>query len=179
MLKSWTSSSVVVVLLVSGGCSGEKKADVADTSFHPPPVATAVPSSAETSRPPDEPCPHTGLWAQCSVERRLRQAGFVVNHGEEESPRRAGFSIQPLVLTLGRSRVEAFIYEDEKAVARDVAGLDTVTVTPRGAAGSWESTPTFIRSGNLIAVILSQDARQSERIALALTAGAPQPGSPR
>jgi hypothetical protein len=119
------------------------------------------------------------LWAQCSVERRLRQAGFVVNHGEGESPRRAGFSIQPVVLTLGRSRVEAFIYENEKAVALDVAGLDTVTVTPRGAAGNWESTPTFIRSGNLIAVILSQDARQSERIALALTAGAPQPGSPR
>jgi hypothetical protein len=39
--------------------------------------------------------------------------------------------------------------------------------------------PTFIRSANLIGILTSQNARQAERVILAITAGAPQPGSPR
>src|ERR1700741_1224176 len=49
--------------------------------------------------------PRTGLWALCSVEKRLTQAGFVVNHATEPSPRRAGFSVAPATYSLGRSRL--------------------------------------------------------------------------
>jgi hypothetical protein len=74
-------------------------------------------------------------------------------------------------------RLEVFIYPDETSLARDVAKLDTVTVAPRGSTRRWETEPTltFVRSGNLAAVFLSDNALQVERLTLALTAGAPQP----
>lgn len=76
---------------------------------------------------------------------------------------------------LGRSRLEVFIYPDEASLSRDVAKLDTIAVAPRGLAVHWEATPTFLRSGNLAAVFLSDNGQQVERLTLALTAGAPQP----
>jgi hypothetical protein len=124
-------------------------------------------------------CPHTGMWAICSVENRLRQSGFVAKRVEGKPPARAGFSVTPIIYTLGSSRLEVFLYPDEAALARDIAKLDTVTVAPIGTAGSWETPPLLIRSGNLAAILLSQKPRQAERLSLALTAGAPQPGSPR
>ncbi|HEY8165989.1 MAG TPA: hypothetical protein VIF83_10600 [Gemmatimonadaceae bacterium] len=98
-----------------------------------------------------------------------------------ESPKRAGFAVKPLVYQLGSARLEVFLYSDADAAADALSKLDTVTVSPIGAPSQWEGevTPVLIRSGNLAAVFFSQSARQAERLTLALTAGAPQPGSPR
>jgi hypothetical protein len=115
----------------------------------------------------------------CNVEQRLKQAGFVAKRVAGESPKRPGFSVTPVVYTLGRSRLEVFIYDDEMALGRDVARMDTVTVSPPGVATSWDGTPLFIRSANLVAVLIGDNPQQAERLMLALTAGAPQPGSPR
>lgn len=128
---------------------------------------------------PRSTCPHDGKWALCSVERRLTQAGFVVKPVAGDAASRAGFSVTPVVYTLGRGRVELFIYADSLSLANDIARMDTVQVAPRGTPGAWESTPTLVRSGNLAAVLMTQNQRQMERFALAITAGAPQPGSPR
>ncbi|MBA3343023.1 MAG: hypothetical protein H0T48_14470 [Gemmatimonadaceae bacterium] len=124
-------------------------------------------------------CRHTGLWDLCTFEKRLKQAGFVTKLIETEKPRRAGFTPLPTVYTVGRARLEVFLYRDAETMTRDLAALDTLTVAPRGANASWEGTPMLIRSGNLAAVFLPQNPRQAERLALAITAGAPQPGSPR
>ncbi len=148
-------------------------------------IAVAQPHVVAESRRPvgnenSNPCPHTGKWALCTLERRMRQSGFVAKRIDGERPDRSGFSVSPTVYSLGRSRLEVFLYEDEAGLARDIAGLDTVLVSPRGSAKSqWESSPTFIRSGNLAAVLLTSSPLQAERLALAITAGAPQPGSPR
>jgi hypothetical protein len=92
-----------------------------------------------------------------------------------EAEPRPGFSVSPVPYTVGRSRLEVFIYPDEASLSRDVARIDTVTVAPRGSAGRWGLTPpTFVRSGNLAAVFLSDNPTQIERLTLALTAGAPQ-----
>ena len=120
-------------------------------------------------------CPRTGLWALCSVEKRLTQSGFVVKRVTEPPPRRAGFSVGPEVYNLGRSRLEIFIYADSTAARRDVAKLDTLTASPRDAGNKWGMPPTFVRSGNLLAVFLTDSPQQAERLTLALTAGAPQP----
>src|SRR5687767_14121873 len=106
---------------------------------------------------PTSPCPRTGRWALCSVEKRLEQSGFVVKRVAGEPPARAGFTVTPAVYALGGRRLEVFIYPDEAALSRDVAKLDTVTVGPRGSPSSWktETTLTFVRSGNLAAVFLS------------------------
>ncbi len=155
----------------------------------PPPqseTVAAAPGATVGVRPPDaststpgNPCPHNGRWSICTVERRLRQAGFVVRPVAGKASERPGFSVTPSVYTLGRSRVELFVYSDEAALARDLAGIDTVAVAPKGVASPWETTPILVRSGNLAAVLLSQNQRQVERFSLAITAGAPQAGSPR
>ncbi|HYN82352.1 MAG TPA: hypothetical protein VES88_12680 [Gemmatimonadaceae bacterium] len=122
---------------------------------------------------------HTGLWAVCSLENRLRQSGFVAKRVEEDPPSRAGFNVKPLVYKVGSSRLEVFLYPDEASLARDLAGIDSASAAPARTVGSWETPPLLIHSGNLAAVLLSQNPRQAERLSLALTAGAPQPGSPR
>jgi hypothetical protein len=121
------------------------------------------------------PCPRTGRWALCSLEKRLQQSGFVVRRVDGEAPRRAGFTVAPTAYTLGHSRLEVFVYPDEAALARDIAGIDTVTASPRGRPNAWWATPTFVRSANLVAVFLTDSPVQAERLTLAITAGAPQP----
>jgi len=164
------------------GC-GESSDSPPAAAPPPPPAATQTASqtSGQVLRDSPKPgCAHTGLWALCSVENRLRQSGFVAKRVEGQAPARPGFTIKPIVYTLGRSHLEIFIYPDEAALARDVSKLDTIAVAPVGTAGSWgETPPLLIRSGNLAAVLLSQNPRQAERLSLALTAGAPQAGSPR
>jgi len=94
--------------------------------------------------------------------------------------KRAGFSVKPTVYSLGQSRLEVFLYADSASLKKDVAKLDTLVAGPRGTPSQWgEVAPVLIRSANLAAVILSTSQRQLERAVLALTAGPPQPGSPR
>ena len=83
----------------------------------------------------------------------------------------------PLSYMLGRSRLEVFLYPTAAAVAREASGLDTLLAGPRGAPSQWGvgMQPTFVRTANLIAVFLTDNPTQSERLSLALTAGPPQP----
>lgn len=73
--------------------------------------------------------------------------------------------------------MEVFIYPSEAAVSADVAKIDTVFAVPRGTKSPWGMgvMPTFVRSANLAAVLLTDNATQAERFTLAITAGAPQP----
>ena len=122
------------------------------------------------------PCPATGLWALCSIEQRLKRSGLVAKRIDTAASSRPGFSVTPQVYALGRdSRLELFIYPSEAALARDIAKMDTVKVAPTGTIGSWSVPPLLIRSANLAAVLLTRDAREADRLSLALTAGAPQP----
>jgi hypothetical protein len=156
-----------------------------DRAAEPTPGATPVASTdsvggtgkAETTGNRNSPCPRTGRWAICSLEKRLEQAGFVLHETEGNPPRRSGFSVQPVVYTLGRARLEVFIYPDEAALNREVAGMDTTLAAARGQTNDWEIPPRFVRSGNLAAVFLTRNELQAERLTLAITAGAPQPDS--
>jgi aminoglycoside phosphotransferase (APT) family kinase protein len=134
-------------------------------------------SSLETpvgTDPTTFPCPRTGLWALCSVEQRLKGAGFVLRRVEGEAPRRAGFGVRPVAYTLAHSRLEVFIYPTASALSADVAKIDTVKAAPPGAPTEWETTPIFVHSGNLAVIFLTENGTQAERLTLALTAGAPQ-----
>ncbi len=156
--------------------SSSESAGTASSSATPPNGVVARPAVGATAAPIGAGCPRTGKWALCSVESRLAQSGFVVRRVNGDPPRRAGFSVIPAVYTLGRSRLEVFIYPSESALAADVAKIDTVSAAPRGAPNPWPFfSPTFVRSANLAAVFLTDNATQAERLTLALTAGAPQP----
>jgi hypothetical protein len=170
--------SFLVLLAVLTGCSRDRASSSDSTSA--PAVAPAPAAVAPSQNPvaSPNPCEHTGLWAECSIERRLRQSGFVVKK-LDENPERSGFSIRPIVFSLGSSRLEVFIYDNETLLASDFASLDTLIVAPKGTTASWPSTPTLIHSANLAAVLMTQNQRQAERVMLAITAGPPQPGSPR
>lgn len=85
--------------------------------------------------------------------------------------------MKPIVYSLGQSRLEVFLYKTEADASRDIAALDTIRVAPKNKTVTWEVPPLLIRSANLSAVLLTQNARQAERASLALTAGPPQPGS--
>ena len=139
-----------------------------------PPAKADSPSAAKPAA-----CPRTGRWALCSVEKRLEQSGFVLRKAVLPGPKRAGFSVTPTTYLLGSAKLEVFVYPDEKSLMRDWAGLDTLRASPRGTTTAWEAPPTLVRSVNLAALFLSDSPEKSERLALALTAGAPQPGTTR
>lgn len=169
----------ILICALLAGCSGSSNQSAkADSSEPDSKLSSEEPvSTVGSAKGPATQCPRTGRWALCSVENRLEQAGFVVKPIGGEPPARAGFSVRPAVYALGGMRLEVFIYPDAASLSRDVAKLDTVTALPRGSPGRWdtETTVTFVRSGNLAAVFLSDNALQVERLTLALTAGAPQP----
>jgi hypothetical protein len=101
-------------------------------------------------------------------------AGFVLRRVSSAPPHRPGFSVDPAVYTLGGKRLEVFIYPSESALSADMAKIDTLSAAPNGAPNPWGMVPTFVHSGNLAAVYLSDNGTQAERLTLALTAGAPQ-----
>jgi hypothetical protein len=156
--------------------SGNESAPTASSTAATATVASASGPAVGTTRAPTTAgCPRTGQWALCSVETRLKQSGFVLRRVSGEAPRRAGFSVAPAAYMLGRSRLEVFIYPDDTALAADVAKIDTLSAAPRGAQNPWPFfSPTFVRSANLAAVFLTDNATQAERLTLAITAGAPQ-----
>lgn len=166
---------VCIACIACIACSKSSESASAADSARVATTAPALPAaeSDSASRVVRDPCPATGRWALCSLENRLRRSGFVANRVEGEAPARPGFSAKPAVYTLGRGRLEVFLYADEQAVAKDMAGIDTISVAPAGEPSSWASTPALIRSGNLAAVFMDQTPRQAERLVLAITAGAP------
>ncbi|HEY4671244.1 MAG TPA: hypothetical protein VIG78_04170 [Gemmatimonadaceae bacterium] len=155
----------------------------ADARAPSPPASTSVGVSAiqpvtagaAASSTTKIECPRTGQWATCSIEKRLIQAGFVLVPIKDRPVKRAGFSVLPSAYQLGKSRLEVFLYPNPAAAAHDVAGLDTLTGSPRGSRGMWGASPTFVRSANLIAILLTDSQAKADRLSLALTAGAPQP----
>lgn len=171
-----------VCLLLACGRSNKPSASNDSASL----VATAVSAdSAPTASGDSTPaakaptCPRTGQWALCSVEKRLEQSGFVLRRAVVPGPRRAGFSVTPTTYLLGSAKLEVFVYPDEQSLVRDWAELDTLRASPRGTTTVWEAPPTLVRSANLAALFLSDSPEKSDRLALALTAGAPQPGTTR
>ncbi|MEO5590664.1 MAG: hypothetical protein ABIS03_13835 [Gemmatimonadaceae bacterium] len=168
----------LAVLAVIGftACSGDKQKAVDSSAVAPAAAVQVAPvQRAVTS----DPCEHSGLWSPCTVDKRLRQAGFVITREVSDTLKRAGFSVKPVVFMLSQARLELFFYDNAAARAKDVAGIDTLTATPPGTPSPWKSTPVFIQSVNLAAVLVGANPRQAERVMNALTAGAPQPGSPR
>lgn len=127
--------------------------------FAAPPLASA-----------DSSCELSGLWRQCSVHDRLERAGLAPIVGD--SVRHAFLHVPGRRYKIGDAELQAFVYETAAMRRRDTAPLDSVRVAPPGAETEWERPPTLITSENLAAVLIGGNARQVERVTLALTAGA-------
>ncbi|HJP61364.1 MAG TPA: hypothetical protein VJ865_15260 [Gemmatimonadaceae bacterium] len=177
MITSRAVGLAALTLFLACGSGGGAGDAASDKTVQTSTVSVSQPVPINDSGKRVDPCPRTGLWAQCSLEKRLSQSGFVVRGLPDSARRRSGFSVVPVAYLLGRSRLDVFIYPTADAAARDAARLDTTLAGPRGARNQWGFgvQPTFVRSANLLAVYLTDNPTQSERLTLALTAGAPQP----
>lgn len=160
-------------------CSGRSSGDAAAPVGSSATTAAAVTPAASAGTPGSgvpgaPPCPHDGRWRACSVAERLEQAGLVPRRDTAPPPAVPFLSAPDTVFRLGLGAVHAFLYADTARLARDVAAMDTARVAPRGGTFAWPAPPTFVRSANLVAVVLTANERQIERVQLALGAGPPQ-----
>lgn len=140
----------------------------ADSSAAPARAAAAPPSGA----PSTSGCVSEGEWQSCSIEKRLTDAGFVpINKGPAPS---GLFPVAGTSYALGTAQLHVYIFKSAKAREQAIAGIDTTTVSRRGSPAPWPMPPTFITSNNLVAVLVSDNARQIERVQDAITGGLPR-----
>lgn len=140
----------------------------------PPASATGFPASSAPGAKPA--CALEGDWTPCAVEERLLRAGVVAER-QPTPARHPFFAVEGAVYQIGTPdhELQVFLYPSTAARVRDTDALDSATVSPRGTRVIWKAPPTLVTSNNLAAVILSLNDRTVERLALALSAGLPQP----
>ena len=148
------------------GCaSDDRAARSADTSAPIAQAADTAPAGSDTG------CVLALPWRNCSVLDRLERAGLAP---QERGPvRQPFFTVEGRVYVLGDAELQTFVFADTVAAAAQAAALDSVRVSPPTMAIAWRRKPTLIRSSNLVAILLSDDERQTERVSLAIGAGLP------
>jgi hypothetical protein len=131
------------------------------------PAAAMLPAALEGD---SASCPADGRWRQCSVVRRLRDAGLVP-HRRPELARLPFLSAPGAVYDVHQVELRAFVYADVRTAEREALAIDPIRVAPRGETIAWPVRATLAHSGNLVAIILATNERQIERVQLALEAG--------
>ncbi|MBL0939080.1 MAG: hypothetical protein IBJ03_09300 [Gemmatimonadaceae bacterium] len=164
-----TAAIPVAVLF---GCS-DKPAEEAKAV-----VATQTPVPRPLT-PSDSACPRDGTWRPCHLEDRINKAGMGIKVmdtiGVPYFPERG------TRYRIGRTAtMAAFYFADSMAGVKATRSLDRFRLLPeRDSIGAWPEPPLdVVRSVNLILVLFGVNATQSERVRLAITAGAPQPSAP-
>ncbi|MEP7000103.1 MAG: hypothetical protein ABI969_06475 [bacterium] len=106
---------------------------------------------------------------------RLDQSGLAPQSGADKIGDLPTFSVKPLLFTVGISGVAVYLYPD--TVSRHAAGasLDTTRFVAQKRPVSMKSETTLIQNDNVLVLLFSKNEHQRERVADAITAGAPQP----
>ncbi len=142
-----------------------------------PPRVTTGPVAATEGPAPLPRCPGTGHWESCTVFDRLERAGLAPQRGD--TVRFPFLKIAGQSWRLGTATIHVFRYRDSVVRHRDFISLDSLHARPRGdTITSWPGTPTMIVNDNLLAILLSDNGEQVERVTLALTAGPPPKAMP-
>ncbi len=110
------------------------------------------------------------LWNTANLEKRLDLQGMAPQR-LPDPVRHSFLSVTGTAYTLGNAELQVFIYPNTAAAARDVAPLDTVSVSPPSERIAWGAKATLITNRNLAAILLSDNALQIERVQRALMAG--------
>ena len=173
-VTGWTVGAAC--LLACGGRSDASRTPSGGDATPSASLSGGRPAAAPT--PDASHCPHDGRWRLCSVAVRLDKAGLApVADTAGPGERVPFFSVPGRRFRLGRGELRAYVYADSAALARDVAAIDTVRVAPRNGTFTWPAPATLIQTGNLLAVLLTANEHQIERVQLALGGGAPSRGS--
>ena len=137
----------------------------------PDTAARPVSPPSASAKPGVPACVSEGDWQQCSIAKRLTDAGFVPI---DKGPAPKGlFDVTGTTYALGSSELHVYLFPSAAALKKAVAGIDTVAVVRRGGTASWPTAPTFITSNNLAAVLVSDNGRLIERVQNAITGGLP------
>lgn len=164
----------LLILLVATACdsSGRDSArgDPRITGQSNAQIAKEV--HAASSRFPEPPDSVRGArqlqLTQAAVKERLIAVGF--------QPVDAGPVRQPFLGPTGRTyrikggEMQAYIYGDAVALAREVDKLDTLRVAPPTMMVEWTMPPSLIVANNLAVILLTRDEKLRERVRSALKA---------
>ena len=156
-----------LLLAVLAACGTDKPAPDAT-------VTTGAPQAVRPPAPGDPNCPRTGQWQPCGLEDRIVKAGLSFK-ATGDSMRVPFFAVPGVRYRVAvTDTMLAFFFEDSAALAKAIAPLDTLRMTPAtDSLMPWPAKPSVIRSGNLLALYFADSERQIERLRLAITAGAP------
>lgn len=162
----------VALMVAMAACGRSEKVPVADGSDTA--IAGGVAGAQDTSTGvvTDTACVLVGAWSECKLMARLETSGLA----PRRSPgaiRQPFLSVPGFVIAVGGSELQAYVYPDTLALQRDFERLDTARVAPPTMQVNWRSTPNLIRSNNVLAILLSNDETQIERVRNAITAGLP------
>jgi hypothetical protein len=182
MVKHPAALALSLVVAVAIACGRGASQHAAPDSLAAPTATAAgtigpVDATTPSPMPKGSTCPPTGLWALCSVQKRLERAGFVLQKLPDTVAQPSGFRVRPTSYRLGHATLAVFLYPDARSLDKDWKQLDSATASPRGRPSAWSAPATLVRSANLAAVFLTESAEEAERLALALTAGEPQPAT--
>jgi hypothetical protein len=157
----------VGALLLGAGCAEKSSVKPAADSGMPIVAAASTGSAAD--------CPATGLWAECSLLKRLEQAAFAVHAESLTVDRHPPLSIAGKRLPIARGEIEIFVYADSGSRLRDAAKLDTMAFIPPSRQRTARLERTVVTNANLLVLMNVASEVYRERIANYLMAGPPQP----
>ena len=116
--------------------------------------------------------PATGQWDEPHLVERLVSAGLAPQ--AIAGARGEGWWRAPVrSYRVGNATLYVFLYTDSTARRRVTDGLDSLTIAPKGAVGSYMLPHLLITNNNLAAVLEGGSERQQERVSNALLAGLP------
>lgn len=128
-------------------------------------------SHAPTAAATTPACVSEGQWQQCSVEKRLTDAGYVpIKKGVSPT---GVFPVPGTTYALGPAALHVYVFKSANAREQAMSAIDTVMVARKGSTAPWPTRPTLITSNNLAAVLESDNGQLIERVQLAITAGLP------
>lgn len=101
-------------------------------------------------------------WTLADLHHRLRAVGVdAVASGEVRQPFMGGAGVR---YRLDEGELQAYIYADAGALARDTDQLDSARVSPPTMMIRWAMPPTLIVSDNLALILLTRDPGLRKRI---------------
>ncbi len=158
----------VAVAFFLAAC-GRGKPPAADSS------SAASASSAGASQVSSGTCPRTGHWGDCQLRARLEQSGLAPRSTTDKLGDLPSLAAKPVTLMLGNAGLAAYFFADTMSRHRAAAALDTAKFIPQTRSISMKAETTLIENDNALVLLFSRNEHQRERVADAITAGAPQP----
>ena len=158
----------VGMVVALAGCSRDKPA-LHDSA------AAATASSAPAASATGGACPRTGHWGDCQMRARLAQSGLAPRSTSERVGDLPSLDVKPVTMMLGNAGLAVYFFPDSVSRHRAAATLDTSKFIAQTRPVSMKAETTLIENDNVLVLLFSRNEHQRERVADAITAGAPQP----